>query len=363
MLAIGLMSGTSMDGIDVAAIETDGEHVTWFGPSATYPYADAERALLRRALDEARTLEDRDARPGAIGDAERMVTERHAECVLKFLDANEIERARVGVVGFHGQTVLHRPQARLTIQIGDGAALARAMGIPVVYDFRAHDMAAGGQGAPLVPVFHRALALARPARPVVFVNIGGVANVTFVGANDELIAFDTGPGNAMIDDWVRHKTGHSHDEDGRIARKGKVSIDTLERLLGDPYFARRPPKSLDRNHFSLEMVRTLNAANGARTLTELTASSIALAAALLPEPPREWIIVGGGRRNAFLMQKLLGLLMTPMRIAEEIGLDGDAIEAQGFAFLAVRSLQSLPLTYPTTTGVPEAMTGGVLARP
>ena len=221
MRAIGLMSGTSLDGIDVALIETDGETVTQFGPSATEPYQPAEREVLRRALAEGRTLSDRIARPGVLGEAERMVTALHAAAVERFLGANAIARETIDVVGFHGQTVLHRPQARLTVQIGDGDALAGALNIPVAFDFRADDVAAGGQGAPLVPVFHRAIAATIDrARPLMVLNVGGVANITYIADGADPIASDTGPGNALIDDFMRERTGAAYDDGGDTAAPG-----------------------------------------------------------------------------------------------------------------------------------------------
>ena len=208
MRAIGLMSGTSLDGVDVAMIETDGERVTGFGPSTTEPYRPDERDVLRQALQEGRALTSRTARPGVLAEAERMVTALHAAAVEKLLAANGIARASIDIVGFHGQTVLHRPHDGLTVQIGDGGVLASALGLPVAYDFRAADVAAGGQGAPLVPVFHRAIArtVARP-RPLVVLNVGGVANITYLFDGDDPIACDTGPGNALIDDFVHARTG------------------------------------------------------------------------------------------------------------------------------------------------------------
>ena len=221
--AIGLMSGTSLDGVDVALISTDGERIAALGPRGYRPYAEVERALLRQALSDAAQLRDRAARPGALAAAERLVTAAHGEAVAGFLAEH---RMAADIIGFHGQTVLHRPERGLTVQIGAGDELARLTGIPVVYDFRAADVAAGGQGAPLVPVFHRALAagLDRPG-PLMIVNIGGVANITWLGEGaDEAdpIACDTGPGNALIDDFVRMRTGAAFDAGGEVAAGGTV---------------------------------------------------------------------------------------------------------------------------------------------
>ena len=235
--AIGLMSGTSYDGVDVALLETDGEEIGRLGPTGYRPYSDQERDLLRRAIAVATNLNDRTERPKLLAQVEELVTDMHAEAVEAFLAANGMAPSSIGVVGFHGQTVLHRPERGLTVQLGNGPALAARLGIPVVYDFRAADVAAGGQGAPVVPVFHRALVrLLKRAHPVGVLNLGGVANVTFIDGNADLIAFDTGPGNALIDDFVRLRTGQPQDDEGRAAAAGKVDEDAVARVLAAPVF-------------------------------------------------------------------------------------------------------------------------------
>jgi anhydro-N-acetylmuramic acid kinase len=251
MMAIGLMSGTSLDGVDVALIETDGKRVKAFGPSGYRPYTDKERGLLRQALTEAVNLPQRDARPGILREAERAVTIAHAEAVASFTAQNRISREDVDIVGFHGQTVLHRPAQKMTVQIGDAMALARAIHIPVMHDFRAADVAAGGQGAPFVPVYHRALAQSLEREgPMVVVNIGGVSNITYIDGTDTLIACDTGPGNALLDDFMLRMTGQRIDCEGRMAAQGTVDAAWVTKALQHPFFALPPPKSLDRNDFA-----------------------------------------------------------------------------------------------------------------
>jgi anhydro-N-acetylmuramic acid kinase len=361
LTALGLMSGTSLDGVDAALIETDGERIARFGPVGYRPYAEDERDLLRRALAAATGLTDRAARPGVLAEAEALVTQAHAEAVEDFIRAHRIDRRDIAVVGFHGQTVLHRPERRLTVQIGDGAALARRIGIPVVHDLRAADVAAGGQGAPLVPVFHRALLenLQRP-QPVAVLNVGGVANVSYIDGAD-LIACDTGPGNAMIDDFIMARAGAPYDRDGATAARGRVDEAWLTGALAHPFFRAPPPKSLDRNAFaSLEASRLSNE-DGAATLTAFTAAAVAAVVPLLPHPPRSWVVAGGGARNPTMMRMLAARLApASVETAQTLGWSSDAIEAQAFAFLAVRSLKCLPITFPGTTGAPQAMTGGVL---
>jgi anhydro-N-acetylmuramic acid kinase len=368
--AIGLMSGTSMDGIDVAMIETDGETVSRFGPSAIHVYQDAESKLLRDAIEVARPLEDRNSRPGIVAEAERMVTTLHAGAVKAFLDANGIDGKTIDVVGFHGQTLLHRPERKLTMQIGDGQALARELGIPVVYDFRAADVAAGGQGAPLVPIYHRALArmIDRPL-PVAVLNVGGVANVTFICDMPEPYACDTGPGNALIDDFMRERTGVGFDSAGGNAAQGQVDEAAVARVLAHPFFAQKPPKSLDRNDFRAWVVAEARladktVADGAATLTAITAASVASIVALLPLPPQVWIVAGGGAQNPTLM-RMLEQRLAPAKVetASVVGFSSDAIEAQAFAYMAVRHLRGLSITFPTTTGVAGPMQGGVLVKP
>jgi anhydro-N-acetylmuramic acid kinase len=349
------MSGTSVDGVDVALIETDGERVFAFGPSLTVAYPDEARRTIRAAFG-ADTV-------GALTEAaERLVTEAHAEAVRRWSTHHGVALGSLDVVGFHGQTLTHRPERRFTWQVGDGALLARSLGVRVVNDLRSADVAAGGQGAPLVPVFHAALARDLP-RPLAVINIGGVANVTWIGADEELLAFDTGPGNAPIDDWCARRAGQPFDRGGALAASGRIDRPRLERWTEHRYFARKPPKSLDRGDFNHDWVDGLSAADGAATLTRATARAIALAARHFPMPAKQWIVTGGGVHNPTLLAAISEETGAPVVPAASLGWDGDALEAQAFAFLAVRSLRGLPVTYPTTTGVPHPLTGGRLHLP
>jgi len=357
------MSGTSLDGIDVALIVSDGETVARRGPAATYAYTPAQQALLRRALDDARTIVRRDDRPGVLAAAETALTTWHAEAVERFIAENRLSLAGIDVVGFHGQTVLHRPAERLTLQLGLGAELSQRLRRPVVFDLRAADVAAGGQGAPLVPVYHRALAVGLTGRPAAFLNIGGVANMTWVGGDGALVAFDTGPGNALINDWCQRFTGEAFDRDGRLAASGMVNERALARLLAHPYFKLPPPKSLDRNAFDVAPLEGLSPADGAATLSRFTAAAVAASARLLPAPPQLYIVCGGGRLNPTLMRDLRLLLPAAVVPAEDLGFNGDSMEAEAWAYLAVRSLRGLPISFPGTTGVPAPLSGGRLAEP
>jgi anhydro-N-acetylmuramic acid kinase len=328
----------------------------------TFPYNAETRSLLRAAVEEAKQLTQRDERMGALPHAERELTEQHAAAVTGFLRKERIARETIDVIGFHGQTVLHRPAApnAMTVQLGIGEMLAELTRLPVVYDMRAADVANGGQGAPLVPIYHRALVANVPQRPVAVVNIGGVANVTFVGQLEEdLLAFDTGPGNALIDDCVHAATGAPCDEGGALAARGRVHSDILAALLSDPYFTALPPKSLDRNAFDRSSLAALSLEDAVTTLTAFTAASIARSRAHMRSEPQLWVVCGGGRKNKTLMRMIAERVENAVVPAEAVGLDGDSIEAEAWAYLAVRSLRDLPLTYPGTTGVPVPTCGGV----
>jgi anhydro-N-acetylmuramic acid kinase len=350
---IGLMSGTSLDGVDAAWLDTDGEHIAAFGPSMTLPYDAVLRRDLRTLLDLAPGLGPNDP---ALIDAAQRLTEYHIQAV-------KAVNAPADLVGFHGQTILHQPARGRTWQIGDAARLGKATGLPVVFDFRSADVAAGGQGAPLVPVYHAALAANLP-KPLAVLNVGGVANVTWIGPDGGLVAFDTGPGNGPLDDWMTRHTGQPFDKDGSLASSGRPDAAVLARLLSDPYFCLPAPKSLDRLDFAKALdssgLAALSAADGAATLAEFTICSIAAAA--FPQPPRRWLVCGGGRHNPVLMGGLRRTLGVPVDPVESVGWDGDALEAQCFAFLAARTLRGLPLTFPSTTGTPAAITGGQVIR-
>lgn len=353
-----------MDGVDVALIETDGETVSRFGAYLAREYSPTERHILRGAVNAAKEMTDRTARPAPIADAEKLLTEIHVKTIDALLQQAGVHPSGVDVVGFHGQTILHRPERRLTVQIGDGELLARRLKIPVVYDFRAADVAAGGQGAPLVPAFHRALLRAFDDGPIVVVNIGGVANVTYIDGNAEPIAFDTGPGNAPMDELMLSRSGKPMDEGGAVAASGVADASLIAAALAHKFFALDPPKSLDRADFERFDLNALSLPDALATAAGIIASSIALSRKHFPKEPKRWIIAGGGARNPTLV-KLLREKLAPARVqtAEEIGWQSSAVEAQAFAFLAVRSIKNLPLSFPKTTGVSAPMTGGVLIRP
>lgn len=349
---IGLMSGTSMDGVDAALIETDGEGYVKREYFTYTSYHGDTRDALRRVLG--RTQHDSDTKK-----AEYLVTEIHAKAVGRLLAETGYMPADIDLIGFHGQTITHAPTEGLTWQLGDGAHLARRTGIRVINDFRTADVKAGGQGAPLVPVYHRAR-VSGMEKPLVVLNIGGVANVTYVGEGDDLIAFDTGPGNALLDDWVLQCTGYAQDTEGRLAQRGTVDENILQQLLAHDYFGRPVPKSLDRNDFVSRLCESLKPEDGAATLTAFTVQSITKALDHFPQAPKQWLVSGGGRHNAYMMQQLSDTLNASVKNVDDLGWNGDAVEAEAFAYLAVRRVKDLPITFPGTTGVQEPLTGGRL---
>ena len=357
--AIGLMSGTSLDGVDVALIETDGHD--YAKPLAFYytAYSDEQRAIIRPTFG----MKDRQA-PEVLA-AEDIVTKRHAEAVNALMVQEQLQPEDIDIIGFHGQTIYHAPKDGITIQIGDGAALAKATGIDVAYNFRANDVQHGGEGAPLAPVYHRALAkTAGIEPPFVILNIGGVSNVTWVGKGaGDILAFDTGPGNALMDDWMQQKTGRRFDEDGQHAMAGRPIQDLLAKWHADPYFERVPPKSLDRDEWDIadlgqvsQEMNTVSTEDGVATLLHFTAETILKAEDYMPLKPEVWFAAGGGRHNKALMSLLKKQIN--IKSIDELGWDGDAVEAECFAYLSVRHLLKLPISFPKTTGVKEPLVGG-----
>lgn len=354
--ALGTMSGTSLDGVDAAMVLTDGARIHDFGPHAYRPYTDAERQTLRAALGQW---------PGdpAVQAATEVVETAHAEVLSRFSGAD--------VVGFHGQTLAHDPQARGTHQAGNGDMLAELLGLTTVWDFRSTDVQLGGQGAPLAPFFHHACARwAGLKDPVAFLNMGGVGNLTWIDPRVTLpenacLAFDTGPANAPVNDLMQTRLGLPQDEGGALAATGIPDDATITAFLNGAYFHRMPPKSLDRNDFPglSHAVAHLTNADASATLTAAAAAAVARGCEHFPTPVTRILVTGGGRHNATLMRELAartGLIIAPV---EDIALNGDMLEAQAFAHLAVRVLRGLPTSCATTTGVSAAVGGGRISRP
>jgi len=353
MWALGLMSGTSLDGIDIALIKTDGISVLKRGPCSTIPYTAELRGLILNALGG----------KNCINIAEKKMTLAHVDAVKNFFKNQLKETIKPAIIGFHGHTILHSPEDGKTWQIGDCQLLADMTGLQVVGDLRKNDVKNGGQGAPIVSLYHAAI-LREFKKPVVVLNIGGVANVTWVGEEDiNLIAFDSGPGGAQLDEWIECKTGDYYDHDGKIASSGCINNEIVKNLMNNCYFSLPPPKSLDRIKFSIQPCLGLSTMDGAATLAEFTARSIANATAFFPKQAKTWLVTGGGRNNKFIMKRLAEILKVAVLPIENIGLNGDSLEAEAFAYLATRSFYSMPITLPNTTGVDQPRTGGRLFKP
>ena len=366
MLVLGFMSGTSLDGVDAAVIDTDGEQVVAFGPAVLEPYSDFEREAVLAATREALVWNGDGAQPRSFADAGKLVIAAHLRAVDKLLAkaGASTSAAQFALAAFHGQTVLHRPDVQLTVQIGDPRALAKALGVPVIADMRQADLAAGGEGAPLVPLYHQALARRIGGEfPLAFLNVGGVANLTWIGADGRLVAHDTGPGNGLIDLLVQARGLGQYDVGGRIAAAGTADAGLVAQYMATDYFTRSGPKSLDRFDFPLEPLARLSTEDAAATLVAFTAAAVAHSARTLPSQPNCWYVCGGGRHNPELMRVLGNQLGTLCVSVDDHGLRGDFIEAEAMAFLAARSVRGLPLTLPETTGVPVPTTGGVRYNP
>lgn len=368
MRILGFMSGTSLDAVDMAILETDGETIAGFGPCGERKLSEATRAVVLEATKAALAWPRGAPEPAIFARAAKAVAEEHLAAAGEFLSRHGLSAKDLDLVGFHGQTVAHeRPTAERigrTVQLGDGQLLAEGLGVPVAFDFRTADVAAGGEGAPLAPIYHAARARASGLEaPVAILNLGGVANITLIPRDtDALQAFDTGPANGMIDQWVQKKTGARYDDDGRLAAAGAFDETALRALLAHPYFTAKGPKSLDRYDFPLDPVEGLSVEDGAATLTAFTAAAIGLAVKACAEQPGAIIACGGGRHNPTLMAAIRSCAGVPVLSAEDAGWRGDAIEAEAFAYLAARCAKGLPISFPGTTGVVEPMTGGRIVR-
>ncbi|MBS0362024.1 MAG: anhydro-N-acetylmuramic acid kinase [Proteobacteria bacterium] len=368
MRVLGFMTGTSLDAVDMAVLETDGETISAFGPAGERKLTDATRDVMLAATKEALAWTRGAAAPAIFAEAARAGAEEHFAAAEAFLAANGLQWSDLDLIGMHGQTVLHeRPRdGRIgrTVQLGDAQWLATKAGVPVAYDFRTADVAAGGEGAPLAPIYHLARARASGLQaPLAVLNIGGVANVTFWSGGQEIAAFDTGPGNGMIDLMVQARGAGRFDDGGKFASVGRVDEGVLAGLLGHPYFREPPPKSLDRYDFSLEPLDALELEDAAATLVAFMAEAVKAGFDMMGEAPTEVIVTGGGRHNPEIMKALAARLPMPVKTAEDHGWRGDSIEAEAFAYLAARTARGLPISFPKTTGVPKPMAGGKIVQP
>jgi len=369
MRVLGFMTGTSLDAVDMAVLETDGEEITGLGPAGEKKLDPGVRALLEAAITDALRLKPGDPIPASFAPAAAAIAAEHVAAGEAFMRDNGILPGDLDLIGLQGQTVLHAPPGPdraegQTIQLIDAGAVARGLGVPTVYDLRSDDVAAGGQGAPLAPIYHAALVRYSGLHtPTAVLNLGGVANVTLVREGGELEAFDTGPANGMIDLMVQARTERRFDAEGALARAGHVHDRVLAAYLAHPYFKLRGPKSLDRFDFSLDRVAPLSIEDGAATLTAFAAESVARGLKACSEIPLRLVVCGGGRHNPALMDAIKARVPLPVLTAEDVNWRGDSIEAEAFAYLGARSMLGLPISFPGTTGVPAPMTGGLIAMP
>ena len=369
MRVLGFMSGTSLDAVDMAVIDTDGEAIFGFGPAGERKLSAATRALVEQATADARVWPWDAPEPTSFAPAARAVAEEHLRAAQSFLAEHGLTAPDLDLVGFHGQTVWHEPPGRTrpegrTVQLGEAQILASGLGLPVAFDFRTADVASGGQGAPLAPIYHAARARASGLEPPVAVlNLGGVGNITLIGPDGTLTAFDTGPANGMIDLWVQARADRRYDQDGALAAAGRVDKGALATYLDHSYFRTRGPKSLDRYDFSFAPVEHLSLEDGAATLTAFSAATVALGVEACPVRPHTLIASGGGRHNPVLLEAIRQRAGVAVAAAEDFGWRGDAIEAEAFAYLAARTLLGLPISFPATTGVAAPLAGGRIVRP
>ncbi len=367
-VALGLMSGTSLDGVDAAFLETDGENIIAFGPSVMIPYTSADKETLAQATQAALRWQFEGARPNSFFAAEAVIHRAHIGAVKAAGAANPDWAAQLDMIGFHGQTVLHHPpqdgKNGQTLQLGSGQVLADEFGLPVYFDFRSSDVYAGGHGAPLAPIYHKALAEFSGIKGCAAVlNIGGVSNITLID-DEELLASDCGPGNGPLDNWMSLKAGLDYDKDGAISLRGTPHFALIDHWLWGDFFHRQFPKSADRYDFDvLGDVQGLSLEDGAASLSTFCSTAIAKAVTDIGSSPETVIVCGGGRHNQAILWMLAEHISAAIKTAEDMGWDGDAIEAEAFAYLAVRSKRGLPISFPMTTGVPEPMTGGRVAYP
>jgi anhydro-N-acetylmuramic acid kinase len=369
MRAIGFMTGTSLDGIDVALLETDGETISSLGPHAEYPMPKAVRNMIEASIADALKWDGEGIEPPSFMPARIAITQSHSEALVRFLRETDTDIGDIDVIGVHGQTIFHqRPKngkVGRTIQLFDAESFARQTDKTIVFDFRSNDVASGGEGAPLAPVYHRALVRHADLKDdIVVVNLGGVANITQIGADDTLLAFDTGPANGLMDQLMRHRGVGEYDQDGALAAQGVVDNAVLQAYLHHEYFSIPAPKSLDRYDFSIDPVMGLSLVDAMATLCAFSVESLMKGITLTGRSPQTVILSGGGRLNHHLCAQITARLHPiTVKNAEDLGWRGGAIEAEAFAYMAARRLKGLPVSFPTTTGVPHPMTGGRIYAP
>ena len=358
---IGLMSGTSCDGIDASIIKSDGENVVHFTGNHFLPYEDRIKSKIRGLKEKINLILDLETNITEIDNLEKEITLLHAKIVNSIIEKFKLNKLEIDLIGFHGHTIFHSFKYKKTKQIGDGKLLSQLTGIKVVYNFRENDIKNNGQGAPLVPIFHKLLKTKLKIKiPLVFFNIGGISNLTYLNKDEEMVSFDSGPGNCLIDRILQLKSEDKvqFDKDGMIAFTGNIDKNILDSYLSDPYYELSPPKSLDINDFNLNPLRDLSLKDSVATLSELTSLTIVNALSFFSSKPIEIILCGGGRKNKFIFDRIKKLSNITISNIDDYKINGDFIESQAFAYLAIRSLFKKPISFPKTTGATKPITGG-----
>jgi anhydro-N-acetylmuramic acid kinase len=362
---IGLMSGTSSDGIDASIIKSDGENEVHFIGNFFLAYEENVKIKIRSLKEKINLISDLNKNKLEIATLEREITLLHAKTVDLITKKNKIDKSKIDLIGFHGHTIFHNFAEKKTIQIGDGKLLAQLTNSNVVNNFRENDINNGGQGAPLVPIFHKLLQNKLDLKkPILIVNIGGISNVTYIGQEKEIVSLDTGPGNCLIDKilQLKSKNKKQFDKNGAIAFSGSIDKNILESYLNDPYYDSLPPKSLDINDFSISPLRSLSLEDSVSTLSELTALTIVNSLSFFSVKPKKIILCGGGRKNKYIFERIKQLSNIPTNNIDEYNINGDFIESQAFAYLAIRSFLKKHISFPETTGVSRPSTGGVFIK-
>lgn len=355
------MSGTSLDGIDASIIRSDGEQSIDIIDDYYLKYDEKLRLKLKKTIDSCKSKSEFEKLSKSISIIEKEITLLHVKACKLIMKRNK--EIKPNLIGFHGQTIIHKPKKGYSIQIGDSRMLSKFTKTPVISNFRENDILNGGEGAPLAPIYHQLILLkTKSDLPSVVINIGGISNITYVKKKNDIISFDTGPGNYLINEWVKNKSQIEFDEGGKIATSGKVDKDILNKFLGDSYFKKKYPKSLDVKDFNLNKVSQLSLEDGCATLSMFTVESICLAVKSLDTKPNKILFTGGGRKNKFIINSIRKKLNIPIFLIDEFNLDGDFIESQTFAYLAIRSYLKKFITFPNTTGVKQSSLGGKIFK-
>ncbi|MFL2891049.1 MAG: anhydro-N-acetylmuramic acid kinase [Candidatus Pelagibacterales bacterium] len=353
--AIGAMSGTSADGIDISLIRTDGLNYFRQIESTSISF---DSFLKKEILSFSREFQNKKNHFKLLA-IEEMITEKYIFAIKKILAKSNFKSSRISVLGLHGQTVFHDPKNKISLQLINASKIAKYFNIRTISDFRENDISKGGEGAPLVPVFHKLLMkYLNVSLPSIFINIGGISNITYLSKKNELIAFDSGPGMCLLDDYVELNSNKKYDEDGKYSSRGKINNKILKKVMCDKYFKLKYPKSIDRNYFTLIDFKNLDFCDACATISMFTVKSIISGINKINKKYESIYIMGGGSKNLFIQKELSKIIQKDVKSINTKGIKDLYIESQAFAYLAVRSISNLPISYPKTTGVKKPIAGG-----